>query len=297
MICKICESQNVKLRFRLTNARVFVCDDCNFHFTDYLDPPISQYFKEDDSPPSQKIIDYLTTQLQYNHSRFENQAQLVKQFISGKEHFKILDVGCGGGLFLSLVNINDVNCYGIEPDIDRLKYSRQASKLKNIYPYPIDSDFWNQDHKNSFDAITLWDVIEHVNDPKSLLTHAASLLKKDGIILIDTPCRDTFYHKFGSLSYKLSFGKFPAFLNIMYSNNPYGHKQILSKDDMDHLSNELNLKIIKFDLFHELSFPIEYYIRKLFKSGLLQTISIPLITFFSRHLRIRNKMLVVLKKF
>ena len=39
----------------------------------------------------------------------------------------------------------------------------------------------------SFDAITLWDVIEHVPDPLDTMRRVASLLKPGGVVMILTP--------------------------------------------------------------------------------------------------------------
>jgi len=67
-------------------------------------------------------------------------------------------------------------------------------------------------------AVTLWDVIEHVNYPFEALQSAANVLKQGGFLLIDTPCRDSFYHQFGAFTYEITGGKLPTFLNAMYSS-------------------------------------------------------------------------------
>ncbi|HRX78439.1 MAG TPA: class I SAM-dependent methyltransferase, partial [Pirellulaceae bacterium] len=38
----------------------------------------------------------------------------------------------------------------------------------------------------SFDVITLWDVIEHLEDPRAVLATAKRLLKNDGILVLET---------------------------------------------------------------------------------------------------------------
>ena len=127
MICKFCGNQKIALKFKLKNARVFVCDNCDFHFTSYLDPEISENNIIDDKPISEHLKIYLANQLQFNKLKFENQVKIVKRYLSGSLHSKILDVGCGGGLFLSSLKNERIECYGIEPEIERLKYSRQET--------------------------------------------------------------------------------------------------------------------------------------------------------------------------
>jgi len=125
---------------------------------------------------------------------------------------------------------------------------------------------------------------------------AANVLKKGGWLLIDTPCRDSFYHHFGELTYRLTRGKYPTFLNAMYSSHLFGHKQIFSTSEMRKLFEALGLELVDLHKFHELSFPYEFYLRKLFKSELLVRLLLPLVGIFFKLFKIQNKMLVVGKK-
>lgn len=296
MNCKICQTPNERIKYKLRNAQVFVCKNCGFHYSNYLDPPQDENKIPDDSELTTEIQSYLSDQLQYNKKRFEKHASLVKKYLEGNLKSKILDVGCGGGLYLSLMNSADTECYGIEPELNRLNYAKKISGLENIVPHPIDSEYWLSNHLNSFDVITLWDVIEHVNDPTVIFSSANKLLKKNGLLFIDTPCRDTFFHKFGEWTHKLSFGRFPSFLNIMYSDHLFGHKQIFSRTDFKTFCEHHNLTILKLDLIHELSFPLSYYLRKMFiPNFLIPTISYAL-NIFIKLTPIRNKMLVIITK-
>lgn len=211
---------------------------------------------------------------------------------------KILDIGIGGGLFLSLISNSGIkpNYFGIELDEKRLKFAKEEYKLKNIYSIPLQDKFWVDNHKNSFDLISLWDVLEHVNSPKQIFELSRILLKEGGLLIMDTPCRDTFYHRFGELTYRLSNGKYATFLNIMYSNQPFGHKQILSKKDVGLLCDLSKHKLKSIKVFHELSFPIDSYLRKMFKRNIIVSLLTPLVKVALKLLRINNKMLFVAEK-
>jgi 2-polyprenyl-6-hydroxyphenyl methylase/3-demethylubiquinone-9 3-methyltransferase len=136
-------------------------------------------------------------------------------------------------------------------------------------------------------------VIEHVNYPRQTLQCAANVLKPGGLLLIDTPCRDSFYHRFGEFTYKLTRGKYPTFLNAMYSSHLFGHKQIFSTSEMRTLFESVGLEVIDLHKFHELSFPYEFYLKKLFKSQLLVNLLLPLVQIFFKIFKIQNKMLVI----
>ena len=44
---------------------------------------------------------------------------------------------------------------------------------------------------SSFDVVTLWDLLEHIPDPRSLMRRAASLLKPDGYLFVNVPDLDS----------------------------------------------------------------------------------------------------------
>jgi len=286
-------SEGARLTYKLKNANVYVSTE-GFHFIDYLDPVAEISPEIDASRLTDEESKYIETQLQANLKKFQNQADSVAKYIS-IQNAKVLDIGCGGGLFLSLLKQAGADVIGIELSDSRAQYARTKHGLE-INKQPIESDFWQKGYKNYFDAVTLWDVIEHVNYPVQVIQCAAEVLKSGGYLLIDTPCRDSFYHQFGALTYKLSGGRFPTFLNAMYSSHLFGHKQIFSTGELKNLFESVGLRVIDLHKFHELSFPYEFYLKKLFRSESLVQLLLPVVGIFFRIFKIQNKMLVIGRK-
>jgi SAM-dependent methyltransferase len=282
-----------QLTYRLKNANVYVSKE-GYHFTNYLDP-LEEIAPEID--PAQLTAEesaYIETQLQANSQRFTDQIRILKQHISLRDA-KVLDIGCGGGLFLSLLRHEGANVVGIELSDSRAQYAKTKHNLE-IHKHPIESDFWQKRYAGHFDAVTLWDVIEHVNYPFQTLQSASAVLKEGGLLLIDTPCRDSLYHQVGEMTYRLSGGRFPTFLNAMYSSHLFGHKQIFSTLEMRSLLESVGLEVIELHKFHELSFPYDFYLKKLLRSEMLVKLLLPLVKAFFRLVKIRNKMLVIGRK-
>ena len=281
------------LAYKLKNANVYVSNE-GFHFIDYLDP-VSEISPEiDASQLTEAESSYIETRLQANTDKFENQAKILRKHLSLKGA-KVLDIGCGGGLFLSLLKEAGAQVLGIELSDSRAQYAKTKHGLE-IHKQPIESEFWQKGYAGYFDAATLWDVIEHVNYPYQTLQSAVRVLKTGGLLLIDTPCRDGFYHQFGEFTYRLSGGRFPTFLNAMYSSHLFGHKQIFSTKEMKELFESVGLKVIDLHKFHELSFPYDFYLRKLFKSEILVKILLPAVRLFFKIFKIQNKMLAIGRK-
>lgn len=296
MRCKLCDFENQQVHYELKNASVHKCKKCNFHYSNFLDDEYQSKSINPNDTLDENTKKYIKYQLQNNKQRFLKQVEISQLQLKHIEQPKILDVGVGGGLYLSMMAAYNSECYGIELDMQRAQFAQEEYGLKHIFSMPIQDNYWVKHHKNSFDLITLWDVIEHVNAPKEIFITAHNLLKPGGFLIMDTPCRDTFYHKFGQISYLLSGGKFPTFLNIMYSNRPFGHKQILSKNDVEQLCAGSKYDLIDLEIFHELSFPIKFYLNKMFKNQLLVNNLTPITKAFFRLARIRNKMLFIAQK-
>ena len=286
-------SSGAKLTYKLRNADVYVSPQ-GFHFIDHLDPVAELSPEIDASQLTVEAAAYIETQLQANESKFLHQVEVLKRHLP-LQNARVLDIGCGGGLFLSLLKEQGADVLGIELSDSRAQYAKTRHGLE-IHKRPIEDDFWRRDRAGRFEAVTLWDVIEHVNYPFQTVQSAADILKPGGFLLIDTPCRDSFYHRFGEFTYKATRGKYPTFLNAMYSSHLFGHKQIFATWELKELFESAGLEVIELRKFHELSFPYEFYLKKLFRSEAAVRLSLPFVRLFFRTFKIQNKMLAVGRK-
>jgi 2-polyprenyl-3-methyl-5-hydroxy-6-metoxy-1,4-benzoquinol methylase len=95
---------------------------------------------------------------------------------------RLLDVGAATGFFLDLARKRGWQVTGVEPSAHAAAMGR-AKGIDVTTGILDDCDF----PENSFDAITLWDVIEHVPEPMSTLRKVNRLLKPSGVLAINTP--------------------------------------------------------------------------------------------------------------
>lgn len=273
---------------------MFVCSSCGFHYTNYLDLLDSIDSKVDPSSLNDLERSYIASQLESNRERFERQTRLVQGYIDWPGR-RVLDVGCGGGRFLSIARDRGAETIGLELSDSRIQYARTVYRL-NVQKYPIDHSYWQEQYRHAFDVITLWDVIEHVNCPDEMIQNAANLLVSGGFIFIDTPCRDAAFHRLGSLFARLTRGHLPLLLNVLYSNRPFGHKQILAAGDLVRLLTARKLDVLAVQRFHELSFPHRHYLKRALHSGLLVELAHPLTKLMFTLIPLANKMICVARK-
>ena len=112
---------------------------------------------------------------------FAKSGNLIEQImpVSGR----LLDVGCGYGFFLEEMVQRGWQAEGIEISATGLNYSRNELGL-NVSDKPLPRPDWQD---NCYDVITLFYVIEHLQDPKSVLREARRLLRRDGLLLLRWP--------------------------------------------------------------------------------------------------------------
>ncbi|MEM7333744.1 MAG: class I SAM-dependent methyltransferase [Chloroflexota bacterium] len=94
----------------------------------------------------------------------------------------ILDVGCATGYFLKAMAEKGWTAKGVEPSAYASAYAREQLQLD--VQTGVLADYQSEE---KFDVITLWDVLEHVNDPLETLQQARQLLKPNGLIVISLP--------------------------------------------------------------------------------------------------------------
>jgi len=99
------------------------------------------------------------------------------------ERRNVLDVGTGGGEFAYLLKSLGHDLYGIEPNKGYAEYSTAAYQLNLQIGFVQDSRF----SLDSFDVITIWHVLEHTEDPYLVLSKLQSLLKPDGVLVVEVP--------------------------------------------------------------------------------------------------------------
>ena len=116
---------------------------------------------------------------------------------------KVLDIGCAGGAFLRAAQIEGFKAIGIEPSKWLGEYGRREHNLDIRTGVLSEQQF----PEKSFDMVTMWDVIEHVPDPTLDLRRINSLLKDDGIFVVNYP-------DFGSLPARILGKKWPFLLSV-----------------------------------------------------------------------------------
>lgn len=144
------------------------------------------------------VIDHYGTPIEtlFEHSAIEAKRR-VNRFAErdeplvrpSQERVRLLDVGGGYGFFGSAMKFlrPDVETRVLEPSGSRAEMGRRffVERADPHFPVPelevgMLDDGYVARHYGSYDVVTLWHVLEHVDDPLALMQRAGSLLRPDG---------------------------------------------------------------------------------------------------------------------
>jgi SAM-dependent methyltransferase len=96
---------------------------------------------------------------------------------------RVLDVGCAAGFFLQVMAEHGWDVHGIEPsDAIRPEAAARLGAHRIHGGFLKGSPF----EPESFDLITLWDVLEHIPDPLAALRRIHALLRPEGTLILET---------------------------------------------------------------------------------------------------------------
>jgi 2-polyprenyl-3-methyl-5-hydroxy-6-metoxy-1,4-benzoquinol methylase len=135
----------------------------------------------------------------------------------------ILDVGAGTGDFLKVCKNSNWEVLGIEPNLD----ARKIAGTKGIHLKKKLLDINDQ----KFDVITLWHVLEHVENLKDTIKTLNSLLKPNGRIVIAVPN----YKSYDALFYKEYWAAFDVPRHLWH----------FSQNTIQKLFSEVEMVVVK----------------------------------------------------
>ena len=219
--CPICKSNNTKYLFDKNSYNIYFCRNCEIGFVEQIENlDIVKFYQDDYFMGNVEKFGYLNYESErYNRElSFRNKVKILeKSFPNGG---KILDVGCADGTFLSMLS-EKWKKFGVEINSSIVK------RIKNIYDVFI-GDFINYNREGEFDVITMWDFIDHTKEPLNYLQKAYSLLKKNGLLILNVGDMDSLFAKILGKRWYIFIP--PTHLYFFTKN---GIKKILEKSGLD----------------------------------------------------------------
>jgi 2-polyprenyl-3-methyl-5-hydroxy-6-metoxy-1,4-benzoquinol methylase len=185
--CPICGSTTTRQRWELAGYSIIRCHACGHQFVgnppavDALDAAYGEdYYRSAEFADIGQVgyADYLAN-VDKRIAGFRFRLEALEKYCAPG---RILDVGCAVGLFLVAARDAGWNAVGYERSIWASQYGREhygvdivtGNSTIDIFP------------SASFDVITMWDVLEHIEDPVLAIENVAKWLVPGGILALST---------------------------------------------------------------------------------------------------------------
>lgn len=192
--CRFCKKGKIKLlfsankgngdevkNFACTNSAfgrhgpIVKCEDCLLIYLDEDTPQktITTYYQVVEDPV-------------YFEEQGARQKTFEKYLVNLEKIFpkkgKLLDIGTNTGLFVKLARDSGWDAIGLEPNRWAVEYAKKEFGLKLINK-PFEENTFK---KESFDVVTMWDVIEHFTNPAEEVKKVYKFLKHNGVFAFST---------------------------------------------------------------------------------------------------------------
>lgn len=186
--CNLCGESRAKVLFLRWGLPVVQCRGCGLVYVNPRPAPQSvkdryteAYFKTE-YVPSIPLGQHGEGSLHYHFERLA----LLRPY---KSNGRILDVGCATGFFLAGAREDGWMPYGVEISTYAIEYGKRELGLENL------STSLSGLPEEFFDAITLWETIEHLDDPLGCLHQVYPLLRPGGVLAVSTPNLDSLCYR------------------------------------------------------------------------------------------------------
>lgn len=197
-ICRLCGEESQTICFNKERDEkiysAYECLNCKVWFTHPVpsQDELSGFYSTGNyrAETGKRFVPILEKVIQYLTIRKRNR---IKSYV---KKGRILDIGCGRGLFLNIMKQDGWNVIGQEFDKKSASYA--------ISNYGIDvlaGSFEGTFESNSFDVININHVLEHLEKPTEILSECYRILKKGGLLVVAVPNIDSFQAMYGKCNW------------------------------------------------------------------------------------------------
>lgn len=180
--CALCSSDNTELFFEDRCFHLVKCKRCGLV---YINPrPTQKELNEMYNLSVQTgkgVMDYLGyMDLAYLHElKAKKFLSIIKKYT---KKGRILDIGCAAGFFLNLAKQQGFDPHGVEISKTFCSFAKREFKL-DVFCGTLRERSYPSEY---FDVVTLFDVLSHLPAPVEYLNEVNRVLRKDGLLLIET---------------------------------------------------------------------------------------------------------------
>lgn len=170
--CFLCDSKSLNHIDTVNGEALMKCNSCSFVFFKRI--PTEQELNEHYAGYGTGFTCSDITVKRYN--------ELLDKMEAFRKTNRLIDVGCGAGFFLEQAGKRGWDVFGVE--FSDLSVSRCREKGIQMEKGVLDISNYELE---SFDVVTSFEVLEHINNPIEEFSKFKALLRKGGLLYVTTP--------------------------------------------------------------------------------------------------------------
>ncbi|MGL4982435.1 MAG: cytidylyltransferase domain-containing protein [Treponemataceae bacterium] len=232
------QSQPDKVLERYKNKTYRTCNNCGLIYLSWSLISEKQYeqsyfFEEYQEQYGKTYLDDFSTIKKAGIKRITTIDALYWQMQKQKRKkiLNLLDIGCAYGPFLSAASDNGWHPHGIDISSDAIEYVTSKLGMSATCSDFLDFNSMQTFQIQSFNAITMWYVIEHFKNLDEVLKKVAQLLEVGGIFAFSTPSGSGISARNDE--------------NLFYKKSPSDHYAIFQPEKVNRILSKYGFKVSK----------------------------------------------------
>ena len=212
-VCPICQTEVNNYTetyispYNQQEYKKYECPNCDVHWWEPL-KIIPEFYEEEALESYVSRHEGLRKSLDLRHKVFF-------ECFSKNKKGKLLDVGCGNGVFLKEAQKHGFEVWGIDFDGRSVEAAKKNLGIDTVYNMSLEKFYNFAKEKNiKFDVITFFEVLEHQDRPMEFLQMVKELLKDGGYIAGSVPNRERL---FVEIDWKYSKADYPPHHFLRFS--------------------------------------------------------------------------------
>jgi len=182
--CYLCHNQTLAKAFEKLGWTTLRCEHCGLYrlqFRGSYPQFLKKYYDRKFFTGSDKRAGYFDYEGDRDTEE-KNMNMYLNNIKKYKHSGKLLDIGCATGLFMLRAEAVGFDVYGVDVSEYAVSIARQRFGTRVIKSSVEKANY----PKEYFDVVTMFDVIEHLKDPRIVLKKVRTLMKDNGILVINT---------------------------------------------------------------------------------------------------------------
>ncbi len=180
--CYICGADDARLAFKKRGRKVVQCRRCGLIYTN--PHPVNETLFDEVYDVGEKYR--AKTDRVTKPGRLLTYRRLLDELEPLRETNRVLEIGSGFGYFLSEAQARGWQATGVEISPFSTDYAKRTYGVESLTG-TLEEHFEALKNSGPFDAVTLWNVFEHLPDPLGSLRQFHELLRPGGVVMIKVP--------------------------------------------------------------------------------------------------------------